>query len=82
MYVNGPAIHTRHVRSKVMVEDGGAVMSGGIFIDSDREEVVKVPFLGDIPFLGRLFQHKESMNDKTELLIFLTPTLIDSAGQS
>jgi type IV pilus assembly protein PilQ len=65
-----------------MVEDGGAVMIGGIFIDSDKEEIVKVPLLGDIPFLGRLFQHKESINDKTELLIFLTPTLIDSTGQS
>ena len=82
MYANGPAIHTRHIRSKVMVEDGGAVMIGGIFIDSDKEEIVKVPLLGDIPFLGRLFQHKESINDKTELLIFLTPTLIDSTGQS
>ncbi len=63
-----------------MVEDGGAVMIGGIYIDSDKEEVFKVPFLGDIPILGRLFQHKETMNDKTELLIFLTPTLIDAAG--
>jgi type IV pilus assembly protein PilQ len=80
IYGSGPSIHTRHIRSKVMVEDGGAVMIGGIYIDSDKEEVFKVPFLGDIPILGRLFQHKETMNDKTELLIFLTPTLIDAAG--
>jgi len=82
IYSSGPSIHTRHVRSKVMVEDGGAVMIGGIYIDSDKEEVFKVPLLGDIPILGRLFQHKETMNDKTELLIFLTPTLIDAAGQN
>jgi type IV pilus assembly protein PilQ len=81
-YGSGHAINTRALKSSLMVEEGGTVMIGGVFITSDREEIVQVPLLGDIPIIGRLFQHSEKINDKNELLIFLTPTLIDYTGQN
>jgi type IV pilus assembly protein PilQ len=63
-----------------MIEDGGTIVIGGVYIESDREELVKVPLLGDIPLLGKIFQHKETFKDKTELLVFLTPSIIDHTG--
>ena len=73
----GFAIDTKHVKTQVLVENGGTVVIGGIFEQSDREEVVKVPFLGDIPFLGNLFKTRSKQSDKTELLIFLTPKVLN-----
>ena len=72
----GFAIDTKHVKTQVLVENGGTVVIGGIFEQSDRDEVVKVPFLGDIPFLGNLFKTRSKTSDKTELLIFLTPKVL------
>jgi type IV pilus assembly protein PilQ len=79
---NTHAINTRALKSSLMVEEGGTVMIGGVFITVDREETMQVPLLGDIPILGHLFKYKEKVNDKNELLIFLTPTLIDHTGQN
>ena len=72
----GFAIDTKHVKTQVLVENGGTVVIGGIFEQADREEIVKVPFLGDIPFLGNLFKTRSKQSDKTELLIFLTPKVL------
>lgn len=72
----GYAIDTKHLKSQIIVEDGGTAVIGGIFLHTEREDVVKVPFIGDIPLLGLLFQHKAKINDKTELLVFLTPSLL------
>ncbi|KNZ32248.1 MAG: secretin [Methylibium sp. NZG] len=72
----GFAIDTKHVKTQVLVENGGTVVIGGIFEQADRDEVVKVPFLGDIPFLGNLFKTRSKTSDKTELLIFLTPKVL------
>jgi type IV pilus assembly protein PilQ len=72
----GFAIDTKHVKTQVLVENGGTVVIGGIFEQSERDEVVKVPFLGDIPFLGNLFKTRSKTSDKTELLIFLTPKVL------
>ena len=77
---NSHAINTRALKSSLIVEEGGTVMIGGVFITVDREETVQVPLLGDIPLIGHFFQHKEMVSDKNELLIFLTPTLLDYAG--
>jgi len=63
-----------------MIEDGGTIVIGGVYIESDREDVVKVPLLGDIPLLGWFFRQKETIKDKTELLVFLTPSIIDYSG--
>jgi len=72
----GFAINTKHVKTQVLVENGGTVVIGGIFEQLDREDVTKVPFLGDLPYLGNLFKTKTLTTSKTELLIFLTPKVI------
>ena len=72
----GFAIDTKHVKTQVLVENGGTVVIGGIFEQTDREEVVKVPFLGDVPYLGNLFKTRSRTSNKTELLIFLTPKVV------
>ena len=72
----GFAINTKHVKTQVLVENGGTVVIGGIFEQNDREDVTKVPFLGDVPYLGNLFKTRTKSSSKTELLIFLTPKVL------
>lgn len=72
----GPAINTKHVQTQVLVENGGTVVLGGIFTQEERDAVNKVPFLGDVPFLGNLFKNKVRYNNRTELLIFITPKVV------
>ena len=72
----GFAIDTKHVKTQVLVENGGTVVLGGIFQQTERESVAKVPFLGDIPVLGNVFKTTARTNDKTELLIFITPKIV------
>ena len=72
----GFAINTKHVKTQVLVENGGTVVIGGIFEQNDREDVTKVPFLGDIPYLGNLFKTRTNTATRTEMLIFLTPKLV------
>ena len=73
----GYAIDTKSLSSEVTVENGGTAIIGGIFQTTEREDEVKVPLLGDIPLIGHLFRHKSKLQDKTELLVFLTPTVLD-----
>ena len=72
----GFAINTKHVKTQVLIENGGTVVIGGIFEQNEREDVSKVPFLGDIPYLGNLFKTKTKSSSRTELLIFLTPKVV------
>ncbi|HEY2558546.1 MAG TPA: type IV pilus secretin PilQ [Caldimonas sp.] len=72
----GFAINTKHVKTQVLVENGGTVVIGGIFEQLDREDITKVPWLGDVPYLGNLFKTKTLTTSKTELLIFLTPKVV------
>ncbi|HTJ04863.1 MAG TPA: type IV pilus secretin PilQ [Caldimonas sp.] len=72
----GFAINTKHVKTQVLVENGGTVVIGGIFEQQDREDVTKVPWLGDVPYLGNLFKTRTTSSAKTELLIFLTPKVV------
>ena len=72
----GPAINTKHVKTQVLVENGGTVVIGGIFTQNERDETNKVPFLGDIPYLGNLFKQNVRSSTRTELLIFLTPKVV------
>jgi type IV pilus assembly protein PilQ len=79
----GYAIDTKHVNTQVLVENGGTVVLGGIYTLVDRDDVNKVPFFGDIPYIGFLFKNSTRTYQKTELLIFLTPRVISdkvSAG--
>ena len=71
-----PSINTKSVKTQVLVENGGTVVIGGIFEQNDRTDEVKVPFLGDVPYLGNLFKTKSRILDRTELLIFLTPKVV------
>ncbi|HET7297093.1 MAG TPA: type IV pilus secretin PilQ [Burkholderiales bacterium] len=73
----GVAINTKHVKTEVLVENGGTVVIGGIFEENDRTDVTKVPLLGDIPILGYLFKNTTSSTSKTELLVFITPRVVN-----
>ena len=74
--VDGIAINTKHVKTQVLVENGGTVVIGGIFEQTERNEVDKVPLLGDLPGVGNLFKTRNRINDKSELLIFITPRVL------
>ncbi|EJN01219.1 type IV pilus secretin PilQ [Herbaspirillum sp. YR522] len=73
---NGLAINTKHVKTQVQVEDGGTVVIGGIYTNIETERETRVPLLGEIPLLGRLFRNNARISDKTEMLIFLTPRIV------
>jgi type IV pilus assembly protein PilQ len=72
----GPAINTKHVRTRVEVEDGGTVSIGGIYETSDRDDVERVPFLGKIPVLGALFRNRTHSDSRSELAVFITPRVV------
>jgi type IV pilus assembly protein PilQ len=74
--VNVPSIDTRSLTTTVLVGDGQTVVLGGIFEGEQRETQQKVPMLGDIPVLGHLFKTTSRVNNKNELLIFITPKII------
>jgi len=74
--LSGPAIDTKNVQTQVLVENGGTVVLGGIYEQTERRQVTKVPWLGDIPYLGWLFKNEARINDKTELIIFITPKIV------
>ena len=71
-----PEIATREINTAVLVDDGQTVVIGGVYEFTDNNSVAKVPFLGDVPFLGNLFKKKSRSKDKAELLIFLTPKVM------
>lgn len=71
-----PSIDTREVNTQVLVNNGETVVLGGIFEQITREDVAKVPFFGDLPGIGRLFKRTNTEDDKSELLIFVTPKII------
>ena len=75
-----PSIDTRAVETQVLVEDGQTVVLGGIYETERRETITKVPFLGDIPAIGVLFRSKQLQNDKSELLIFVTPRILEEGS--
>ena len=76
-----PSIDTRSIETQVLVRDGQTVVLGGIYETERRETISKVPFLGDIPGLGVLFRSKQTVTNKAELLIFVTPKIL-SEGSS
>ncbi|MBY4696715.1 type IV pilus secretin PilQ [Burkholderia latens] len=82
----GPAIHTKHVQTRVEVEDGGTVAIGGIYEQLNRDDVTRVPLLGKIPVLGALFRHRARRDQRSELVVFITPTVVgarcETAGAS
>ncbi len=75
-----PSIDTRSVETQVLVADGQTVVLGGIYETERRETVKKVPMLGDIPFVGALFRSKQRLENKAELLIFVTPRILEEGS--
>ncbi|WP_372988051.1 type IV pilus secretin PilQ [Marinobacter sp.] len=71
-----PSINTNEVTTQVLVGNGETVVLGGIFQSEVATQVTKTPFLGDIPYLGRLFKRTEHIDERSELLIFITPKII------
>jgi type IV pilus assembly protein PilQ len=75
-----PSIDTRSVETQVLVANGQTVVLGGIYETERRETVNKVPVLGDIPFIGALFRSKQRLDNKSELLIFVTPRILEEGA--
>ncbi|HWT73008.1 MAG TPA: type IV pilus secretin PilQ [Oxalicibacterium sp.] len=74
---SGLAIDTKHVKTQVLIDNGGTVVIGGIYTQTESKDVDKVPFFGDIPIFGNLFKRTDKTDNKTELLIFLTPKILN-----
>ena len=76
-----PPIKSTTVDTSVLVENGGTVVIGGVFVTNNDSKTEKVPFLGDLPFLGWAFKYKESTSLRRELLVFITPRIISDKMQ-
>ncbi|MBR9923865.1 MAG: type IV pilus secretin PilQ [Gammaproteobacteria bacterium] len=72
-----PPIDTNQIETQVLVDNGQTVVLGGILTTEQLSQIAKTPLLGDIPWLGRLFRYTEESNEKVELLVFITPRLLD-----
>jgi type IV pilus assembly protein PilQ len=74
--ISAPTIDTRQVQSQLLVDNGQTVVLGGIYETTQSTSVTKVPLLGDIPILGRLFKTTRNVDNRSELLIFVTPKIL------
>src|SRR5205814_5622546 len=74
---SGVQINTKHVKTEVLVENGGTVVIGGIYEQTDRTDITKIPFFGDLPLIGPLFRNTTTLSRKGELLIFITPRVVN-----
>lgn len=80
LYGTVPSINRREINTAVLVDDGQTVVIGGVYEFTDRASVNKVPFLGDVPFLGNLFKSRGRQKSKAELLVFITPKVLRVAS--
>ncbi len=76
----GVAIDTKHIVTQVLVENGGTVVIGGIFLMEETSQENKIPLLGDVPVMGNLFKNRTKESKKNELLVFITPKVISDRG--
>jgi type IV pilus assembly protein PilQ len=76
LFAGIPSIDTREVKTQVLVNNGETIVLGGVFVQSVRNDVFKVPFFGDLPGIGRMFRRTVTEDDKSELLIFVTPKIL------
>ncbi|HTN93971.1 MAG TPA: type IV pilus secretin PilQ family protein, partial [Gallionella sp.] len=79
LYAGVPSIDTNAVTTQVLVENGGTVVIGGVYAQTQTDGASKVPLLGDIPGLGFLFRSTNKVDNKSELLVFITPKIIQNA---
>lgn len=80
--LNAPILADREAQTAVIVKDGQTVVIGGLMKDDKSESQSKIPILGDIPLLGTLFRSRDTTNEKTELLVFITPRVVDSDDEA
>ncbi|MDD2546663.1 MAG: type IV pilus secretin PilQ [Burkholderiaceae bacterium] len=78
----GVAIDTKHIKTQVLIENGGTVVIGGIFEMEETNQENKIPLLGDIPVMGHLFKSRTKESSKREVLVFITPKVITDRGPS
>ncbi|MBS0392678.1 MAG: type IV pilus secretin PilQ [Comamonadaceae bacterium] len=76
----GVAIDTKHIKTQVLVENGGTVVIGGIFEMEETNQENKIPLLGDVPVVGNLFKSRTKESAKREMLVFITPKVITDRG--
>ncbi len=76
----GVAIDTKHIKTQVLVENGGTVVIGGIFEMEETNQENKIPLLGDVPVMGNLFKSRTKESSKREMLVFITPKVITDRG--
>jgi type IV pilus assembly protein PilQ len=74
---SGPSINTKHIKTQVLVDNGGTVVIGGIYTEDQQDTETKVPFFGDLPGVGMLFKNNAKTTKKSETLVFITPKLIN-----
>jgi len=72
----GPSIDTKQVTTEVLVDNGGTVVIGGIYEQQESNQTNKVPVLGDLPYVGFLFKQNQKIDNKSELLVFITPRIL------
>lgn len=72
----GVQISTKHVKTEVLVENGGTVVIGGIYEENERSDITRVPFFGELPYIGFFFRNTTRSTRKTELLVFITPRVV------
>ncbi|SKA93818.1 type IV pilus assembly protein PilQ [Thiothrix eikelboomii] len=81
VYNNVPSIDTREIQTKVLVENGQTVVLGGVHEENRIKSSTKVPVLGDLPMVGQVFRNTNRSDTKRELLIFVTPKIVDSKSK-
>ena len=74
-----PSIETKNLKSEVLVENGGTVVIGGIYQETEENNVARTPILGELPVVGALFRTKQRISDRNELLVFITPRIVSDA---
>ncbi len=79
VFAGVPSIDTQNITTQVLVSNGETAVLGGIYEQEERNQVEKVPFFGDLPILGNAFKTRRRQSDKTELLIFVTPKIMDES---
>jgi type IV pilus assembly protein PilQ len=79
VYFGVPSIDTKRVSTQVLVENGGTVAIGGVYTKDTSLSVTKVPLLGDLPIIGWLFKNTTKQDNKTELLVFITPKILQES---
>jgi type IV pilus assembly protein PilQ len=78
--LSAPSIDTREVQSQLLVDNGQTVVLGGIYETEKTNQVTRVPFFSDLPFVGNLFKSSMQVDDRSELLIFVTPKILQGAN--